>query len=59
MKKSTFIKNQKFHNFNNIQNYQFKMNKSINKFLLAGDKFMPELHLKNPGFTDCACEAFT
>ena len=35
------------------------MNKSINKFLLAGDKFMPELHSKNPGFTDCACEAFT
>ena len=35
------------------------MNKFINKFLLAGDKFMPELHLKNPGFTYCACEAFT
>ena len=35
------------------------MNKFINKFLLAGDKFMPELHLKNPGFTYCACEAIT
>ena len=27
------------------------MNKIINKFLLTGDKFMPELHLKHPGFT--------
>ena len=24
------------------------MNYIINKFLLAGDKFMPELHLKDP-----------
>ena len=27
------------------------MNKIINKFLLTGGKFMPELHLKQPGFT--------
>ena len=27
------------------------MNKIINKFLLAGDKFMPELHLRQPGLT--------
>ena len=27
------------------------MNKIINKFLMTGDKFMPELHLKQPGFT--------
>ena len=27
------------------------MNKIINKFLLTGDKFMPELYLKQPGFT--------
>ena len=27
------------------------MNKIINKFLLTGDKFMPELHLKQHGFT--------
>ena len=27
------------------------MNKIINKFLLTGDKFMPKLHLKQPGFT--------
>ena len=28
-----------------------KMNKIINKFLLTGDTFMPELHLKQPGFS--------
>ena len=27
------------------------MNDIINKFLLAGDKFMPEMHLRQPGFT--------
>ena len=26
-----------------------------NKYLLAGDKFMPEMHLKQPGFTYSAC----
>ena len=35
------------------------MNKIISKFLLTGDKFMPELHLKQPGFTYSACESFT
>ena len=25
------------------------MNEIVNKFLLAGDKFMPEMHLKQPG----------
>ena len=35
------------------------MNKIINKFLLTGDKFRPELHLKQqPGFTDSACRPF-
>ena len=34
------------------------MNKIINNFLLNGDKFMPELHLKQPGFTYSACGAF-
>ena len=29
----------------------YKMNDIINKFLLAGDNFMPEMHLKQPGFT--------
>ena len=31
----------------------------INKLLLAGDKFMPEMHLKLPGFTYSACAALT
>ena len=31
----------------------------VNKFLLAGDKFMPEMQLKQPGFTDSACRPFT
>ena len=31
----------------------------INKFLLTGDKFMPEMHLKQPGFTYSACGQFT
>ena len=25
------------------------MNEIVNEFLLAGDKFMPEMHLKQPG----------
>ena len=45
-KKSTFVKNKELHNFD-----KFIMNKIINKFLLTGDKFMPELHLKQAGFT--------
>ena len=36
-----------------------KMNEIVNKFLLAGDKCMPEIHLKQPGFTYSACESFT
>ena len=28
-----------------------KINEIANKFLLAGDKFIPEMHLKQPGFT--------
>ena len=35
------------------------MNAIINKFLLTGDKFMPEMHLKPPGFTFSACGPFT
>ena len=35
------------------------MNKIVNKFVLTGDKFMPELHLKQPGFTYSACRPFT
>ena len=35
------------------------MNKIIKKFLLAGDKFMHEMHLRRPGFTYSACGPFT
>ena len=35
------------------------MNEIFNKFVLAGDKFMPEIHLKQPGFTYSACGPFT
>ena len=35
------------------------MNNVINKFLLAGDKFMPEIHLRQPQFTYSACGPFT
>ena len=35
------------------------MNKIVNTFLLAGDKFKPETHLKEPGFTYSASGPFT
>ena len=35
------------------------MNEIVNKFLLVGNKFMPEMHLKQPGFTYSACSPFT
>ena len=35
------------------------MNKIVSKFLLAGDKFMLEMHLKQPRFTSSACGPFT
>ena len=35
------------------------MNEIINKFLLVGYIFMPEMHLKQPGFTYSVCDPFT
>ena len=35
------------------------MNEIVNKFSLVGDKFMPEMHLKQPGFIYSACGPFT
>ena len=32
-----------------------KINEIVNKFLLGGDKFIPEMHLKQTGFTYSAC----
>ena len=35
------------------------MNEIVNNFLLAGDKFMSEMHLKQLRFTYSACGPFT
>ena len=35
------------------------MNNIINKFLLVGDKFMPETHLRQPRFVYSTCGPFT
>ena len=35
------------------------MNQIINIFLLAGDEFMPEMHLRQPGFIYSVCGSFT
>ena len=35
------------------------MNEIFNKFLLGGDKFMPKMYIKQPGFTYSACGPFT
>ena len=34
------------------------MNVIVNMFLLAGDKFLPEMHLRQPAFTCSACGPF-
>ena len=73
--KSRFIKNQeakgKLTNFGlrtqlskvpilgDILFWEYKMIQIVNNFLLAGDKFMPEMHLKQPGFAYSACRTFT
>ena len=45
--------------FNAHAKLYIKMNKIVNKFLLAGDKLMPEMHFKQPGFTYSAYGPFT
>ena len=35
------------------------MNEIVHTFLLAVNKFMPEMHLKQPGFTYTNCGPFT
>ena len=42
--------------FNSIA---YKMDGIVSKFLLAGDKFIPEMHLNQPVFTYTACGSFT
>ena len=44
--------------FNAIPLKWIKMNEIVNKFLLAGDEFIPEMHLKQLGFTYSACGPF-
>ena len=39
--------------------FKYKMNEIVNKFLLVGDKFRSEMHLKQPGFTYSFCSPFT
>ena len=39
--------------------WNYKMNTAANKPLFAGDKFMPEMHLKQWGLTHSACGPFT
>ena len=34
------------------------MNKIVNKFLLSGDNFLPDMHLRQPGLTYSACRPF-
>ena len=53
--KSTFIKNKELNNFNHL----FKVNEIINKFSLTWDEFMPDLDLKQPGFTNSVCGNLT
>ena len=35
------------------------MNEIVNKYLLAGEKYMSKMHLKQPGFIYSACWPFT
>ena len=42
-----------------LDNKIINMNNIINKFLLAGDKFMPEMHLRQPQFIYSMCGPFT
>ena len=35
------------------------MNEIVDKFLLTAEKFMPEMHLKQPGYACIACGPFT
>ena len=54
-KKSRFMKEQQAIFFLKV----YKINEIVNKFLLLGDTFMPEINLKQPGFTYSAFGPFT
>ena len=38
---------------------EYQMSETVHKFLLAGDTFMPEMHLRHPRFTYSASWPFT
>ena len=40
-------------------NSGYNLNKIVNNFLLSGEEFMPEMHLRHQGFTYSACGSFT
>ena len=40
-------------------NTRYQMHEIVNKFNLAGDKFISEMHLRQRGFTYSACETFS
>ena len=42
-----------------LDNKIININNIINKFLLVGDKFMPEMHLRQPQFVYSTCGPFT
>ena len=45
---------------NNVQvNTRYKMNEIVNKLLLVGNTFMPEMDLRQPRFMYSACGPFT
>ena len=35
------------------------MNEIVNEFLITGYTFLPEMHLRQPGFTYSSCGPFT
>ena len=39
--------------------WDYKMNEIVNKILLASDNFMPEMHLRQQGFSYSTCEPLT
>ena len=43
----------------NVLFWVYKNEWIVNKFLLTGDKFMPEMHLKQPAITYSTCGPFT
>ena len=55
IRKFTIIRNTLKVAKKNQLKYQLSMNKIISKFLLAGNKFMSDIYLRQPGFMYSAC----